>query len=88
MVMLVRLNTLFNNQILLCQHVLYYRRSKLNLKVKNLNIEQLLKPKNTHNKMLFETEYLGENIKNVFKEKSNPICHHLFGILYLSKKSE
>jgi hypothetical protein len=34
--------------------------SKLNLKVQNIYIEPLLKPKNTCNKSYFETTYLGE----------------------------
>jgi hypothetical protein len=42
--------------------------TKLNLKVQNIYIKQLLKPKNTCNKPYFNTADLGENIKTLSKK--------------------
>jgi hypothetical protein len=43
--------------------------SKLNLRVQNIYIKPLLKPKNTCNKLYFETNYFGENVKKLLKQK-------------------
>jgi hypothetical protein len=44
--------------------------SKLNFKVQNIYIKPLLKPKNTFNNPCFETVYLGEGLKKLFKHKA------------------
>jgi hypothetical protein len=46
--------------------------SKTILKVKNVYIKTVLKPLDTNNKPCFETAYLGENVKTIFKQKSSP----------------
>jgi len=43
--------------------------SKLNLKTQNIYIKLLLKPLNTYSKPCFETDYLGENVKKLLKQK-------------------
>jgi len=53
-----------------CQNSYWNKKStsKLNLKVQNIYIAPLLKPKKLHNKSCFETDY-GENIKISFCQK-------------------
>ncbi len=41
----------------------------LNLKVQNIYIKPLFKPKNTGNKHYFKIVHLGENVKNLLKQK-------------------
>jgi hypothetical protein len=60
--------------------------SKLNLKVQNIYIKPLLKPKYTWNKPYFKTDYLGENVKKLLKQKGAQNVA-IFGLLNLFKKS-
>ncbi len=41
---------------------------KLNLKVRNIYIKQLLKPKNTYNKPYSVAAYLAENVKKCLRK--------------------
>ncbi len=43
--------------------------TKFNLKVQNIYIKPIFKPKNTYNKPSFETAYLGKNVINLLKQK-------------------
>ena len=54
--------------------------TKLNLKAQNINNKPLLKPKNTYNKLCFETAYLGENVINLIQQLD-------LGYYIFSKKS-
>jgi hypothetical protein len=55
------------------------------MKVQNIYIKPLLKPKNTCNKPYFETAYLGKNVKKWPKQKVAQNVT-IFGLLHLLKK--
>jgi hypothetical protein len=59
-----------------------YLHQKLNLKVQNIHIKPLMKPKNT----CFKTAYLSENVKKNSIKCSPKLCH-FFELLNLFKKS-
>jgi hypothetical protein len=55
------------------------------LKAKNIYINPLLKPKNTWNKLCFETAYLGENLINLYKRKVAQNVAHSLGYFSCAK---
>jgi hypothetical protein len=44
------------------------------LKVRNIDIQPLWKPKNAGNKAYFEATYLGKNVKNALVKSSPKFC--------------
>jgi hypothetical protein len=55
------------------------------LKTQNIYKKPLWKPLNTYNKPCFETAYLGENLKNLVKQKVAPKVTIILGYYILSK---
>ncbi len=62
--------------------------AKINLKVLNIHIKPLLKPKNRHKKLCFETAYLGENVKQCVSQKYPKVLPFLGHLIFEKNPNE